>query len=198
VCEDVNLPIQSGDDDVLSRMHRGYVVEHYRELIGRLRQRMPEIGLSTDVIVGFPGESAAEFQHTLDMLAEFRFDVVHVAMYSPRPGTVAATQMRDDVPREEKRRRLHEVEALQKSIAAEINSRYLGRGVEVLVEGTAKGRWYGRTRTNKLVHFASSADLAGKLVSVEVTATEPWYLEGQLSEGMSSRCSICRDEYSIN
>jgi tRNA-2-methylthio-N6-dimethylallyladenosine synthase len=183
VCEDVNLPIQSGDDDVLRRMHRGYVVEHYRELIGRLRERMPEIGLSTDVIVGFPGESDAEFQHTLDMLAEFRFDVVHVAMYSPRPGTVAATQMHDDVPREEKRRRLHEVESLQKSIAGEINSRYLGRSVEVLVEGTAKGRWYGRTRTNKLAHFNAEQDLAGQLVAVEVTATEPWFLEARLPAG---------------
>jgi tRNA-2-methylthio-N6-dimethylallyladenosine synthase len=180
VCEDVNLPIQSGDDDVLRRMKRGYVVDHYRELIGRLRGRMPDIGLSTDVIVGFPGESEQEFQHTLDMLDEFRFDVVHVAMYSPRPGTAAATEMHDDVPREEKRRRLHAVEALQKRIATEINARYRGRSVEVLVEGTARGRWYGRTRTNKLVHFAGDYDLAGRLVDVEVTATEPWYLEGSL------------------
>jgi tRNA-2-methylthio-N6-dimethylallyladenosine synthase len=180
VCEDVNLPIQAGDDGVLSRMRRGYVVEHYRELIGRLRARIPEIGLSTDVIVGFPGETDAEFQHTLDMLDEFRFDVVHVAMYSPRPGTVAATEMHDDVPREEKRRRLHEVESLQKRIATRINERYLGRSVEVLVEGTAKGRWYGRTRTNKLVHFASDRPLGGETVAVEVTATEPWYLEGRL------------------
>jgi tRNA-2-methylthio-N6-dimethylallyladenosine synthase len=161
-------------------MRRGYVVDHYRELIGRLRQRMPEIGLSTDIIVGFPGESDAEFQHTLDMLAEFHFDVVHVAMYSPRPGTVAATQMHDDVPRPEKRRRLHAVEDLQKQIATEINARYLGRCVEVLVEGTSKGRWYGRTRTNKLVHFATDQDVAGQMASVEVTATEPWYLEGRL------------------
>jgi tRNA-2-methylthio-N6-dimethylallyladenosine synthase len=180
VCEDVNLPIQSGDDDVLRRMKRGYVVEHYRELIGRLRQRMPEIGLSTDIIVGFPGETVSEFETTLRMLDEFRFDVVHVAMYSPRPGTVAATQMTDDVPREEKRRRLHEVETLQKEIATQINARYLGRTVDVLVEGTAKGRWYGRTRTNKLVHFGSELPLAGELVDVEITATEPWYLEGQL------------------
>ncbi|HEY1298041.1 MAG TPA: tRNA (N6-isopentenyl adenosine(37)-C2)-methylthiotransferase MiaB [Chloroflexota bacterium] len=180
VCEDVNLPIQSGDDDVLRRMHRGYVVDNYRTLIDRLRQRVPEIGLSTDVIVGFPGETDAEFGHTLDMLDEFRFDVVHVAMYSPRPGTVAATQMLDDVPREEKRRRLHEVEILQKRIAAGINTRYVGRRVDVLVEGTAKGRWYGRTRTNKLVHFASDQPLAGKLVDVEVTASEPWYLEGEV------------------
>jgi tRNA-2-methylthio-N6-dimethylallyladenosine synthase len=180
VCEEVNLPIQSGDDDVLRRMKRGYVVEHYRELIGRLRGHMPEIGLSTDVIVGFPGETAAEFDNTLRMLDEFRFDVVHVAMYSPRPGTVAATEMTDDVAREEKRRRLHEVELLQKQIATEINARYLGRTVDVLVEGTAKGRWYGRTRTNKLVHFGSELPLAGELVDVEITATEPWYLEGRL------------------
>jgi len=186
VCEDVNLPIQAGDDDVLRRMRRGYVVDHYRELISRLRQRMPGIGLSTDIIVGFPGETEAHFQHTLDMLDELRFDVVHVAMYSPRPGTVSATEMVDDIPRQEKRRRLHEVEQLQKRIAAEINTRYLGRTVDVLVEGTAKGRWYGRTRTNKLVHFESAQPLAGRVVDVEVTATQPWYLEGTLAQGMFS------------
>ncbi len=180
VCEDVNLPIQSGDDVVLRRMKRGYVVDNYRQLIGRLRARMPEIGLSTDIIVGFPGETEAEFDNTLRVLDEFRFDVVHVAMYSPRPGTVAATEMIDDVPREEKRRRLHEVETLQKRIASGINARYLGRTVDVLVEGTAKGRWFGRTRTNKIVHFASEAPLAGELVDVEITSTEPWFLEGRV------------------
>jgi tRNA-2-methylthio-N6-dimethylallyladenosine synthase len=180
VCEDVNLPIQSGDDVVLRRMKRGYVVDNYRQLIGRLRARMPEIGLSTDIIVGFPGETEAEFDNTLRVLDEFRFDVVHVAMYSPRPGTVAATEMIDDVPREEKRRRLHEVETLQKRIAGGINARYLGRTVDVLVEGTAKGRWFGRTRTNKIVHFASEASLAGELVDVEITSTEPWFLEGRV------------------
>ena len=97
------------------------------------------------------------------------------------PGTVAATQMHDDVPRPEKRRRLHAVESLQKEIATQINARYLGRRVDVLVEGTAKGRWYGRTRTNKLLHFeAPGADVAGRVVAVDVTATEPWYLEGRL------------------
>jgi tRNA-2-methylthio-N6-dimethylallyladenosine synthase len=180
VCEDVNLPIQSGDDDVLRAMRRGYVVDHYRDLIGRLRARMPDIGLSTDIIVGFPGETEAQFDNTLRMLQEFRFDVVHVAMYSPRPGTVAATELVDDVPREEKRRRLHEVEHLQKRIATEINARYRGRTVHVLVEGTARGRWYGRTRTNKLVHFESAEDLAGRVVPVTITSTEPWYLEGGL------------------
>ena len=182
VCEDINLPIQAGDDDVLRRMKRGYVVDHYRELIGRLRARMPEIGLQTDVIVGFPGETEAQFENTLRMLDEFRFDVVHVAMYSPRPGTVAATEMLDDVPREEKRRRLHAVETLQKRIATEINQRYLGRTVDVLVEGVAKGRWYGRTRTNKLVHFDDPRDLAGRVVDVAVVATEPWFLEGRVAD----------------
>jgi tRNA-2-methylthio-N6-dimethylallyladenosine synthase len=182
VCEDINLPIQAGDDDVLRMMKRGYVVDHYRELIGRLRDRMPEIGLQTDIIVGFPGETEAQFENTLSMLAEFRFDVVHVAMYSPRPGTVAATEMVDDVPREEKRRRLHEVEALQKQIATGINARYQGRTVDVLVEGVAKGRWYGRTRTNKLVHFDDPRDLAGQLVDVTITATEPWFLEGRVAD----------------
>src|SRR5260370_2591465 len=99
VCEDVNLPIQSGDDEVLRRMKRGYVVEHYRDLIGRLRQRMPDIGLSTDVIVGFPGETEGEFTSTLDMLAALRFPVVHVAVFSPRPATVAATHIEEDAPR---------------------------------------------------------------------------------------------------
>jgi tRNA-2-methylthio-N6-dimethylallyladenosine synthase len=102
-------------------------------------------------------------------------------MYSPRPGTVAATEMIDDVPREEKRRRLHEVETLQKDIAGGINARYLHRNVDVLVEGTAKGRWYGRTRTNKIVHFPGDADLAGALVDVKITSTEPWFLEGSLA-----------------
>jgi tRNA-2-methylthio-N6-dimethylallyladenosine synthase len=186
VCEDVNLPIQAGDDDTLKRMRRGYIVDHYRQLIGRLRERMPAIGLSTDIIVGFPGETDTHFQHTLDMLEEFRFDVVHVAMYSPRPGTVAATEMLDDVPREEKRRRLHAVEEVQKRIATAINARYLGRTVDVLVEGTAKGRWYGRTRTNKLVHFDDPRALAGRVVDVEVTSTEPWFLEGRaLTTGAS-------------
>jgi len=180
VCEDVNLPIQAGDDDTLRRMKRGYVVDHYRQLIRRLRARIPEIGLQTDVIVGFPGETEAHFDNTLRMLDEFRFDVVHVAMYSPRPGTVAATEMVDDVPREEKRRRLHEVERVQKEIATRINRRYLGRHVDVLVEGVAKGRWYGRTRTNKLVHFDDPRPLGGQVVGVDVTATEPWFLEGRV------------------
>jgi tRNA-2-methylthio-N6-dimethylallyladenosine synthase len=180
VCEDINLPIQAGDDETLARMKRGYQVEHYRRLIGQLRERMPRVGLQTDIIVGFPGETAAQFDNTLKMLAEFRFDKVHAAMYSPRPGTVAATEMEDDIPHEEKRRRFQAVEAQQKELNTATNARYLGETHDVLVEGTAKGRWFGRTRTNKLVHFSDDRDLAGQVVDVRITATEPWYLEGQV------------------
>src|SRR5947209_8235366 len=120
VCEHLNIPVQAGDDDMLKRMKRGYTLDEYREKIQRVRELWPNITLSTDVIVGFCGETEQEFQHTLDLLEEIRFDVVHVAAYSPRPGTVAA-RWEDDIPLPEKKRRLHAVEELQASIALEIN-----------------------------------------------------------------------------
>ena len=144
VCEDVNLPIQAGDDVVLRRMARGYKVDSYERLIEEMREVIPRVGLSTDIIVGFCGETEAQFESTLALLERARFDVVHVAMYSPRPGTASAHLWEDDVPHEEKLRRLHEVERVQGRIAAEINQDLLGTRQEVLVEGTRKGKWYGR------------------------------------------------------
>jgi tRNA-2-methylthio-N6-dimethylallyladenosine synthase len=179
VCEDINLPLQSGDDEVLRRMRRGYTVGFYKDLVARIRDQIPDLGISTDIIVGFPGETEAQFENTLEALADIQFDVVHVAAYSPRPGTPAAVDP-DQLPLEEKKRRLHEVEALQKQIAETRNGRLLGKTVEVLVEGEAKGKWYGRTRTNKLVHFASSEPLAGRLVDVRVTHTGSWSVVGEL------------------
>ncbi len=179
VCEDINLPIQAGDDDVLRRMARGYKVEDYLRVVEALRARMPEIGISTDVIVGFPGETEQQFENTLRVMEQVRWDVVHVAMFSPREGTVAATWP-DDVPPTEKKRRLHAVEEVQARIAAEINARLDGRTLEVLVEGQSKGRWYGRTRTNKLVFFDHPADLSGQLVDVRIGHTSPWALQGDL------------------
>ena len=180
VCEDLNLPIQSGDDAMLRSMRRGYTVGFYRDLVARLRERMPELGIQTDIIVGFPGETEAQFENTLEVLAEIEFDVVHVAAYSPRPGTPAA-DWPGQIPQEEKKRRLHRIEELQKRIAAEKNARLLGKTVEVLVEGQAKGKWFGRTRTNKLVHFAHPSDLAGELVDVEIVQTSPWSLQGEVA-----------------
>ena len=179
VCEDINLPIQAGDDDVLRRMARGYKGEDYLRVVDALRARMPEIGISTDVIVGFPGETEQQFENTLRVMEQVRWDVVHVAMFSPREGTVAATWP-DDVPPTEKKRRLHAVEEVQARIAAEINARLDGRTLEVLVEGQSKGRWYGRTRTNKLVFFDHPADLSGQLVDVRIGHTSPWALQGDL------------------
>ncbi len=180
VCEDLNLPIQAGDDAVLRRMARGYKVADYLRLVEKIRARIPEVAISTDIIVGFPGETVQQFENTLRVMEQVRWDVVHVAMFSPRPGTVAATWP-DDVPKAEKKRRLHAVEELQASIAAEINARLVGRTLEVLVEGQSKGKWYGRTRTNKLVFFDHPADLSGELVQVRITQSSPWALQGELA-----------------
>ncbi|HKS70567.1 MAG TPA: MiaB/RimO family radical SAM methylthiotransferase, partial [Ktedonobacterales bacterium] len=156
VCEHVNIPVQHGDDGMLARMRRGYTLAEYRALIDKLRAWWPGVSLSTDVIVGFCGETDEEFQHTLDLIEEIRFDVVHVAAYSPRPGTLSF-KWEDDVPLAAKRERLHAVEQVQERIARELNAPYQQTAQEVLVEAhqVAGGehQWRGRTRTNKLVFF---------------------------------------------
>lgn len=184
ICEHLNIPVQSGDDNVLKRMKRGYTLDEYREKIQRVRELWPGITLSTDIIVGFCGETEKEFQHTLDLLNEIRFDVVHVAAYSVRPGTVAA-RWEDDVPLHEKKRRLHAVEELQATIAREINEHYLDRLEEVLVEedNMSHGRrqWKGRNRANKLVFFSQPEEdviQPGDLVNVQIERTTPWSLQG--------------------
>jgi tRNA-2-methylthio-N6-dimethylallyladenosine synthase len=179
VCQCVSLPLQSGDDEVLARMRRGYAAEEYVAVVDRIRRRIPGVAISTDVIVGFCGESDAQFQRTYDLLERLRFDKVHVAAYSPRPGTIAARQMTDDVPREVKRARLQAVEALQKRVAGEINAALVGMVEEVLVEESAKGRWSGRTRSDKLVHFSGDCR-PGELVRVWVERASPWSLQGSV------------------
>ena len=179
VCEYLELPVQSGDDDILKTMKRGYTIEQYRELVRAVRERLPQASLSTDIIVGFPGETEEQFEHTFSLLKGIRFDVVHVAAYSPRSGTLAWRKYEDSVPREVKKERLRKVEQLQASVAGEINSGYIGKEVEVLVEGNKKGKWYGRTEGNKLVFFPDDADYSGKLVKVNVEKTSPWALQGK-------------------
>ena len=178
VCRKINLPVQAGDDAVLEAMHRSYTVDQYRALVGRLRAPMPDIAITTDVIVGFPVESEGQFQNTFNLLAEIKFDAVHVATYSPRPCTLAASQYADDVQAEVKKARLDTIEQLQEKIAAEINARMLGMEVEVLVETLNKGRWQGRTRSDKLVFFSGGNDLIGKRVMVTIEKTGPWSLQG--------------------
>lgn len=181
VCEQINLPVQAGSDDILRAMRRGYTVEHYRKLVAEIRNRIPGVALSTDVIVGFPSESLEQFRQTVDLLSEIRFDVVHVAAYSTRPGTIADRELEDNVPLEEKRRRLGEFEELQGKIADGINAGLLDETVEILVEGCDKGKWRGRTRTDKLVFFTASEDYSGKLVNIKIEKTSPWSLQGKIS-----------------
>ena len=186
VCEHINLPVQSGDDYVLQQMRRPYTVAEYRDIIREIRDTIPHVTISTDIIVGFPGETAEQYQNTLQLLSDLRFDKVHGAAYSTRPGTIAARTMDDDVPPEEKRLRLKGLETLQESILTEINSTYRDATVQVLAENRKRGNWTGRTRGNKLVHFATidsidsaaDTDLTGQLVDVKITHTGPWSLVG--------------------
>ncbi|HEU5382830.1 MAG TPA: MiaB/RimO family radical SAM methylthiotransferase [Ktedonobacteraceae bacterium] len=195
VCEHLNIPVQSGDDACLKRMKRGYTLDEYLDRIARVRALWPGISLSTDIIVGFCGETEEEFQHTLDLLKEVRFDVVHVAAYSVRPGTVAA-RWEDDVPLAEKKRRLHALEDVQAQIALELNEELVGKIEEVMVEetNTSHGRlqWKGRNRTNKWVFFPQPAAenqfegapgesrqlQPGDMVRVRIEKATSWSLQG--------------------
>lgn len=186
VCEHINLPVQSGDDDVLQRMRRPYTISEYRDIISEIRDTIPDVTVSTDIIVGFPGETEHQYQNTLQLVEDLRFDKVHGAAYSTRPGTIAARTMDDDLPQEEKQRRLKGLETLQENILTSINSAYLGESVEVLTENRKRGSWSGRTRGNKLVYFdidetadqTLHQDLTGRLVDVRVNRTGPWSLAG--------------------
>lgn len=179
VMPQIEIPIQAGNNDVLAAMKRGYTREEYRSLIHRVREIIPDAAIHCDIIVGFPGETAEQFQDTYDILAELRLDKIHLARYSPRPGTVSTRRMVDDVPDAEKRRRFQMIEALQKEVSAEKTRRYLGETVEVLVEDRDKGRWRGRTPHNKLVFFDDPNDLRGQLVNVEITHAGPWSMSGR-------------------
>jgi len=183
VCEHMEIPVQSGDDAVLRLMGRGYTVAEYGDLVERIREAMPGVGLATDVIVGFPGETEAQFQATFDLLKDVGFDMVHVAAYSPRADT-PAEQLPDDVPAAEKERRRRAIDELQEEIVGQINAQLLGETVEVLVEERHKGKWRGRTRTNKLVFFeVDDTDWTGQLAHVRITRTGPWSMQGQVQEG---------------
>lgn len=180
VCEHINLPVQSGSDEILRIMRRGYTGAQYRALVQQIRQSIPGAALSTDVVVGFPGETEEQFQETFRLLEEIRFDTVHVAAYSTRPGTEASRTMQDNVPQDTKMRRLRDIENLQEKVQSEVNAGLDGKDLEVLVEKKVSNRWMGRTRTAKLVFFETTADLTGRLVIVRILRTSPWSLLGNL------------------
>ena len=204
VCEHIEVPFQAGDDEVLARMKRGYTQAEYRGLIDHIRATIPDVAINTDIIVGFCGESAAQFDETHQLLADLKLDKAHLARYSPRPGTVSERRMADDVPEAEKERRHKALEQLQEQVCGEINARLLGETVELLIEGQHKGKWRGRTRQNKLVFVEAgervSASLSvdeptesagacerlrGRIVEAQITWTGPWSMQGRYVRDVS-------------
>ena len=181
VCEHVNLPFQAGDDQVLKNMRRGYTNDEYRAKIERIRNRIPNVSMATDLIVGFCGETEEQFERTLEMVKDMKFDKVHAAAYSTRPGTIAARMMEDNVPHEEKQRRLKAITSLQETVLTEINSTLEGTTQEILVEGLKRGRWFGRNRNDKLVYFDEDVNRSGEMVTVKIDRVGPWSLQGTLT-----------------
>ena len=181
VCEHIEVPIQAGNDEILAQMRRGYTVAEYRRLVARIRELIPNASIATDIIVGFPGESEEQFQQTYQLLAELRLDKAHIARYSARPLTVATRTLEDTLSHEEKERRRRALDELQGRILKEKNSRYQGETVEILVEGyqERKSRWYGRTRTDRLVFFEAAGDWLGRTARVKINWAGPWSLVGE-------------------
>lgn len=182
MCEHLHLPFQSGSTRILKAMNRKYTKEHYLELIDRVRSAIPEISFTTDIIVGFPGETEEDFLETLDVVEKVRFDQAFMFLYSKRKGTRAA-ELENQVPEDVKKERFQRLVDLQNSIVAEINKTYEGKTVEVLVEGISRNNdamYTGRTRNFKLVNFNSPVDLTGKLVQVKIIRAWPFWLEGMV------------------
>lgn len=178
----IELPIQAGDDTVLANMRRGYTQQDYRDIVAKIRERVPQCSIATDIIVGFPGETQEQFMQTYQVLADLKLDVAHLARYSSRDGTVATRKMEDNVTDADKRSRFKMLEDLQEQVVGEINARLMGEQVEVLFEEEVKGRWRGRTPTNKLVFVESDEDLRGKIIPVTITWTGPWSMQGRLPQ----------------
>ncbi|HEX8992976.1 MAG TPA: radical SAM protein, partial [Anaerolineales bacterium] len=170
----------AGDDEVLANMKRGYTQQDYRDLVEKIRSKIPGCSIATDIIVGFPGETDHQFMQTYRLLEDLKLDVAHLARYSAREGTVATRRMQDNVPDKEKMRRFRMLEELQEKVVDEINRQYLWRTVEVLFEEKVKGRWKGRTPTNKLVFVESEEDLRGRVLPVSITWAGPWSMQANL------------------
>ena len=181
ICEHIHLPVQYGSDKILSAMHRIYTVDSYRALVQRIRKAIPDVALTTDLIVGFPGETDEDFAQMLDFLREIRYDSAYTFIYSKRSGTPAA-KMEDQVPDALKHERLEKLMAVQNEISREINDQFLNTMQEIMVEGPSKNddaMWSGRTRTNKLVIFPHGAEQPGDFVNVKITHPQTWVLKGQ-------------------
>lgn len=182
ICRAINLPVQSGSDRILKEMNRGYTRSQYLELVRRIRTVLPDVSLSTDLIVGFPQETEDDFRDSYDLLKELRFDIVHTAAYSPREGTKAAV-MEGQIDNKVKAARLNEINALQSQIALELNEEYVGKTVEILLDGPAprgEGSLQGRTKTDKVVIVKGSPECMGSYMDVKIIRASHWSLEGEI------------------
>ncbi|MDP3975647.1 MAG: tRNA (N6-isopentenyl adenosine(37)-C2)-methylthiotransferase MiaB [bacterium] len=183
VCEHVHIPLQSGDDDMLKRMNRHYTAKHFLSLIQMIRQHMPRAGISTDVIVGFSGETDEQFQNTLKVAKKAQFDMSYTSMYSERKETYAGRFLADDVGKELKNERYHALNDLIRKTSFANNKKYVGETWEVLVDEVRDGLASGKTRTNRTIRFPAKGDLkAGDYVLVEVNKAMEWILEGELAK----------------
>ncbi|HEX7401055.1 MAG TPA: MiaB/RimO family radical SAM methylthiotransferase, partial [candidate division Zixibacteria bacterium] len=181
VCRHVHLPLQSGSDKILKQMNRGYTSGDYLKLVERIKDRMGNVSLTTDVIVGFPSESQDDFQKTLEIAKTVEFDSAFMFRYSVREGTKAAA-LEDDVPEEEKLKRLYELIQLQKEISRKRNQRFLSKTVEVLVDEKSRrdrNKWKGKARTNQTVIVDSPEDILGKIVTVKINEVDSFTLFGR-------------------
>lgn len=182
ICRQLHLPVQSGSSRLLAKMNRHYTKEQYLEIVKKARERMPEIGLTTDIIVGFPGETEEDFSETLALVAEARYDQAFTFIYSKRTGTPAA-KYPDQVPEEVVKERFDRLLELQNRISREINEKFDGAVLEVLCEGKSKtneDKYTGRTSGNKIVNFDSETDVTGKIVNVKIDSVQTWSLEGKV------------------
>ncbi|MCJ8331948.1 MAG: tRNA (N6-isopentenyl adenosine(37)-C2)-methylthiotransferase MiaB [Lentisphaeria bacterium] len=180
LCPHLEVPIQAGNDEVLKNMRRGYTVDDYLKLHDRIKYRLPDAAINTDIIVGFPGETDEQFMDTYNLVKELKFDKVHLAKYSERPRTVAQRRMEDNVSDAEKERRRLMIDELFKEILTETNKKYQDQTLEILIEAKKKDRWQGRTGDNRLVFIEDERDLLGQLLDVKITATRPFSLQGEL------------------
>lgn len=184
VCEHIHLPVQAGSNEILKKMNRGYTREYYLDLVSKIRALLPEVSLTTDIMVGFPGETEEDFSQTMDLINRVGFDGAFTFVYNPRSGTPAA-RMPEQIPEEVKSERIQRLIKRQNELALERNRAELGRVHHVLVEGQSKTRsevFSGRTRTNKLMVFPGRPEMVGEIVEVVVTGFTQTHLEGQLKE----------------
>jgi tRNA-2-methylthio-N6-dimethylallyladenosine synthase len=186
ICEHLHLPLQSGSNRVLERMRRGYTTERYREIVEAARDAVPGMSITTDIIVGFPGETLEDFEKTCALVEESRFDSAFMFKFSPRPGTEAAS-MTDDVPTVEKERRLSELISIERRVSSEKSAALVGRVMEVLVEAEKKkgkeGFLLGRTKCNRTVRLSGSREIIGKFVKVRIDSSKGISLSGSLVHG---------------